>query len=514
MTIDLDSIAAALSEMPDRLGRRFVPTVNDQPAVESPGSPDSQDVTLDSNRPSPCGGSFWIGLPWLSLECSRRWVGDRLFFFSSAVPDTKRIAAVSSRLRQRLDLESWWFDLLRTAILQCDSRTEALVVANSTATCPAVSRASTLFGRPIFRFDVSLQRAMNTSQDLRRWLVTCLDNVAVNQTDRTLSQETRILVSPEIKLSDRPSPDLELNHIPVCDRLLFAAASRIQVLSCRTQGNVEELVRAHLHDGERQQVPLWIASNAAGELPAVVADMPAGCIPWLVAPCPPDAGSEVSPSPAYSDDRQSLNLNAVRPMAATSPLSNPDEWLLHWTRAPRGAWPGESEADFLDALILRSESADRSVLATLLKIIADGKLLASSEGIRGGYSVVALTAVPLTEFRSRRVFRKHRHRYDFEPWGIAIQKEQLRRIGVRSVIYGEDEDWRQLELNDRAFFQKATRTGATSNINELEYRSVGSIDLSQFPKNAVCIFVGDSAVAELVSRHCCWPVIVVPAENV
>ena len=77
-------------------------------------------------------------------------------------------------------------------------------------------------------------------------------------------------------------------------------------------------------------------------------------------------------------------------------------------------------------------------------------------------------------------------------------------------MYGNDADWKQLDVEDRAFFQKATRTGATNNVLELEQRTVGSVDLRRFPKEAVCIFVADSEAARLVSRHCEWPVMVVP----
>ncbi len=124
------------------------------------------------------------------------------------------------------------------------------------------------------------------------------------------------------------------------------------------------------------------------------------------------------------------------PALNQNPLQNPNEWLLHWTRAATGPWPGETSEEFLDALILQTETADHSAVTTLLRILSEGILRASAEGIRGSFPVVAFTGVPLQEFRKRRVFRKHRHRFDFEPWGIAIRRNSLVSLGIRPVIYG------------------------------------------------------------------------------
>jgi hypothetical protein len=123
---------------------------------------------------------------------------------------------------------------------------------------------------------------------------------------------------------------------------------------------------------------------------------------------------------------------------------------------------------------------------------------------------VAFTGVPLQEFRKRRVFRKHRHRFDFEPWGIAIRKNSLISRGVRPVIYGDDEVWESLNQEDRPFFQKATSGGATNNSEELEWRAIGDVHLSELSASDVCVFVDSTDAARLVSFHSPWEVIVVP----
>ena len=58
-----------------------------------------------------------------------------------------------------------------------------------------------------------------------------------------------------------------------------------------------------------------------------------------------------------------------------------------------------------------------------------GRLIASSEFVRGETPVVSLTAVPLGEIRTLRTYRSHLSRWDFEPYGICIRRDWLQRRG-------------------------------------------------------------------------------------
>jgi hypothetical protein len=249
-----------------------------------------------------------------------------------------------------------------------------------------------------------------------------------------------------------------------------------------------------------------LACDERGSLPELATELPVGWVPWILQPAMlPEQSNEAA------NVQSPVNTTTDRdPAFIHNPLQNPNDWLLHWTRAAAGPWPGETSEDFLDALILRTETADHSAVTTLLRILSEGILRASSEGIRGSFPVVAFTGVPLHEFRKRRVFRKHRHRFDFEPWGIAIRKNSLMSRGVRPVIYGDDEVWSSLNHEDRPYFQKATAGGATNNSEELEWRATGDVDLSQFLPADVCVFVDSTDAARMVSFHSPWEVIVVP----
>ncbi len=466
------------------------------------------------------------GLPWIPEECSRRWLGDRLFFFPDGVPSPRRISIATSRLRQRLDLETWWFDLLRTVVLQCELESEAVVVATTTAASDAVSRAAQLFCRPVIRFEINLLSQGNSLRDLAEWYRVCRSLVPAREPTEPsqLHSVFNVLVSPTIpasedggrlQLSHQKSSEFplkEFSHIPLGDRILFAAANRLHILSCRDNGNVASLVNLHLSDADRSDTPVLIAADADMQLPTAVADLSDGWVPWLLEPINPETAIHRDGSETLLDTRRTGRPSS-RKDRTSCPLSDPEDWLLHWTRAQAGPWPGESSEEYLDALILQTASAERSAMASLLRIISDRRLLASSEGIRGRHSVVAFTEVPLREFRERRIFRRHRHRYDFEPWGVAIRKTDLQQAGARPVTYGESPHWKTLTPEEQPYFQKVSFGGATNNYAEREWRKVGDVNLLQFSKESVFIFVDNQTAANLVSRYSRWPVIVVPEDT-
>lgn len=215
------------------------------------------------------------------------------------------------------------------------------------------------------------------------------------------------------------------------------------------------------------------------------------------------AGTQATPP-------ESTSLRQLQPLPANNPLTRPQQWLCHWTRSAAGHWPGETREEYLDKLILASDPVDRSARATLLRIITDQRIRASSQAIRGSFAVTAFTAVPLAEFRRRRVFRNHRHRFDFEPQGIAIRRDVLSLCGARPVLYGSDEFWRELPLKDRPFFQKATEDGITDTVEELEWRLNSDVDLSLLPHGSICVFVDSEDDARLMSSACAWPICIVP----
>ncbi len=493
-----------------------------------------------------------IGLPWLSVACSDRWLGRRLVWWPQGIPGQSRISIVSSRLGRSLDKNPRWFDLLRTAVMRTDPVRECLCIVADTAPALAVQRAGILLRRNTLHFDTQSSCESVTVDELQQWIVQRFreefsvqeagGGLSISSGQAEASQEVaddrvswKALLSPELAEGQlqlaQKSGQVDaagFEALPVQDRLLFAAASRLCVLKWVSGGNVENLARQHLMDDDRKPVHIHFAADGAQRLVASAleqsADSSGNLIPWFVETRASFSSVEAAALPTTDElpeigtDRKRASAESPvvsRPVTQctpqSTPLSRPEDWLLHWTRERKGPWPGQTADDWMDELILGCDSADHSPVSALLRIAAEGRLRSSSEGIRGGHSVVAFTEVPLAEFRSRRVFRKHRLRFDFEPWGIGIRRATLLRLGVRPVIYGTDDDWDQLEACQQPWFQKDVPDDrATSNAEEREWRISGDCWLNVLPVEEVCCFVDNGKSAASLSAQVPWLVIVVP----
>ncbi|RLT05132.1 MAG: hypothetical protein DWI22_14680 [Planctomycetota bacterium] len=485
------------------------------------------------------GPTVSLGLPWLSADCSLRWLAPRLFFWPQGIPGGHRVSLISSRLKQRLDEESWWFDLLRTATLRSHPTSDILCAVTGTAAHRFVRRAAEIFGRSLLEFQVDARDLPGTDADIVAWLAetgNCVvrDSSAIPEEDMVshppavegyaAGTHWSVFVSPRITLPDNsaksdalPGQIRQWSKQPIADRILFAAGERLQVLRARRGGAVQALLMQHVQDSERCNSLVMLASDADGQIPAIELETHDCLIPWLLK----SSSIEVTPHnhfPSSIKDGQAsggtlgCTPTAEDSSAVSTLLTDPDAWLLHWTRSTVGPWPHQDEQEFHDELILKCRSSDRSVLATLLRIVTEGHLWASSETIRGGFEVVSFTEVPLHDFRRRRAYRKHRRRYDFEPWGIGIRRDLLALAGARPVEYGNEETWQTTPEGARPFFQNVG-SGDGWTEDEREWRLVGNIQLHKLPPAAVVVFVDTKESRSIVQKQTEWQVIVVPNER-
>lgn len=474
-----------------------------------------------------------LGLPWLSAECSLRWLGSRLFFWPQGISRRRRVSIVSSRLKQRLDEESWWFDLLRTATLRSDPTHDVLCAVAGTAAHRFVCRAAELFGRSLLEFHVDATEQTVDEAEIAVWLsetARCMawnSTAAISETDLIAEPPViegyasgthwSVFVSPAMSLSNNSEQSdataveiLHLSQQPIADRILFAAGDRLQVLRTRHAGAIQALLTQHVQDSERRESLVMLASDAAGQLPAIALESQCCVIPWLLKSTGDDVADDTSlPDKGNDDHPAGRSSTALDSRAVSTPLSRPEDWLLHWTRSTVGPWPDQDEQEFNDELILGCRSSDRSALATLLRIVIEGRLWASSDAIRGGFRVVSFTEVPLHEFRRRRTYRKHRRRYDFEPWGIAIRRDILTSAGARAVEYGDEGIWQAMAEAARPFFQNAG-SGDGWTKDEREWRIADHVNLNKLPASAVVVFVDSEESRAIVEKQTAWQVVVVP----
>lgn len=306
------------------------------------------------------------------------------------------------------------------------------------------------------------------------------------------------------------------DRVPDRDRILADAADELFVLFVRDNGHWHRLLRERLTAG-RGGVTL-VDLSEANSSPARDEMLLLGASVWRPEPHQllPLVGSRVG-AVAAEVERLAGRIDSV---VEVVPFPEDNGWvyLSHTTRACPGPWPEQPLDDYLDSLLQSRDDADHSLVGTLERILIQRRLIASVRTARGGRRVVSFTASPLSQLPELRRFRRHRGRWDFEPFGLCIRQECLTQRGTRPVLYGDESSWRNLGEADRPFFQPA-RSGSPSSENfdaridwtvEREWRHIGDLDLSLFSCDDALVFVPNFAAARRLAAVSPWPITLWP----
>lgn len=438
-----------------------------------------------------------VGLPRSVAATGRNDGLNRLIWWPSGVMERHRVAVVSSRIGTRHTRHRWWFDLMRTAALRVNTASECVVTVEGTAANSAVCRAADLFGIP--RLALTVEESRVDRQGLTHWLADRLtaDGSAVSNGEPGIQKAhvCPVLQSDEITENTQQTP-----MPPARDRVLCHAAERSYVLSCRAGGHIHRLLHSRLSSAAAGSLLVLMASGPGTTDECFDELVQLGAVPWLVDGLR-NEGEAVHPS--------TTTLTTARTIK-DGPLQCPQDWLCHWTRPCPGAWPDQPASEYLDELLLGCDTADRSALATLMRMVAQRLVLASV--IRQQQRAVSFTEVPLGDFRQRRVYRRHRRRYDFEPWGIAVRRTALKELGAQPVRYGSTDPNTVDDDVDSVWYQPATdQSGRIDWREEREWRIAADLSLDQCPDSAVCLFVDTAEEAAVVQAQTTWPVIVLPS---
>lgn len=278
----------------------------------------------------------------------------------------------------------------------------------------------------------------------------------------------------------------------VRDRLAVELADRLDVVSVRRGGTIERLVRQRLMQQPDASVRILVEPSSP-DAPTAEQLIACGAVGHLWQFADEDADEPSGDGSAGKPEPEDI-------AAARSLLKHPDRWLIHWTRACQGEWPGQSEAQFRDELLLSSPHPQEvSPLETLQRILRQRMLLGTSRTTHGTAAVVCLSAIPLVELAARRTFRPHLGRWDAEPYGVAVDRSEANRLGARPVIYVDaDEDG----IGDEEHAWLRHPRGKTYDwTSEQEWRVRGTLDLSRFAPGNVVAFVAFEQEAARLRRR-------------
>ncbi len=379
---------------------------------------------------------------WWNVEIIRLWTEPRWAYLSRPLDGRPLVSVVSSRLTRNWTDHAAWLTRLRQA-LALGQLQWRWTVPPGTTTAPWVQHAAGRWRIPVLNV---VNSSKPSRQPWKKWLA------EIGELDR-LQAGPILSLSPVVgdALAEGAVPSRD--ELPLRDRAAFALGDGVICLKRKPGGVVDQLWKRRLAnppiaswqcdltEGSAVDWPAWDRLESPPRRPRIV-----GRLPW----------------PA----------------------------LCHWTRAADGRWPGEPLDLWRDRVLLLGAAGDHGPLATLLAILRSGRLAGSRRGVRGGVSMVSWTAQRLENWPELRTFRRWRHRWDFEPYGIAVERRYVEQAGGRPVWYGSEADFAAATAEERSFGQP--RRSGRSQIDwrrEREWRSPGDFHFSRLPMKSVVVFV-------------------------
>jgi len=450
-------------------------------------------------------------LTWTTLGAGQS--GDReqeprhILWWSQGIPRGPLAGIAGSRFGRDPDIRQSVAESIRYA---CRTATQAGAVVMTSAGTPVeplVAACCDVEGLNLLTIHApgELPRARPSSGN---WLDRLMRR---HQPGRSRPRQWHVFVSPET-VESSPSPE---KGFQLRDRCLACLANELWMVTLRSGGVWDRLVETGLSLADRTGQRINLIHNAP--LPdessmrlhesrgAAVRRLPIEEKPGVQ----PTRVQVQAPGPQPSDEpgshRRKEVLNHFRQTDAGK-----GRWLVHWTRDAWTFRAGEAQGAADRELFQPGTQIDRSAPGTLSRILSEQRLRASAAAIRGGHAVVSFSAVPLMELASRRVFRAHRGRWDFEHYGICVSISRLAAAGARPVIYGDEADWRHLPEPERPWFQRKFTHTARGEIDwsaEAEWRLKGDFDLSCCGPDELVVFCRTRNEVPDLSSTLLWPVI-------
>lgn len=293
-----------------------------------------------------------------------------------------------------------------------------------------------------------------------------------------------------------------------CDTLSIHLPQRLHVIDLREGGNIDQLLEERLVE-DRFRDPSVRLYRLKEETPqSRQTHLQQGAIDWIIFDPRPMKITRTSEE-LLGQHRIYNPIFRVSSLCSKSTLT---DWpyLTHCTRARLFEWSDTKLSSDWDRWLLYDLPEESSPWETLLQIASSQRLLSFPEMTRDKNPTISFSAVPLMELLSRRAYRSHLRRWDWEPYGLCIRKSALQGYPVREVIYGEESTWNDLNREDRPWFQpRFSRSGKLDWQEEKEWRLLGDLRLRKLPWESIFFFVPSRSEAERLSRISPWPVALV-----
>jgi len=155
-----------------------------------------------------------------------------------------------------------------------------------------------------------------------------------------------------------------------------------------------------------------------------------------------------------------------------------DNYLWHFTRECAGPWPGQTWDEYFADLAAGKPEAAHEAIDSLDHILREGVILARGGMVRGGYEVVCWSARSPVDIAAKPVYRSALGRWNFKPYAIGIRRNLAQRLGAKPVIYGSEENYRNMPEEEKHLFQLASTKTADWRREE-EWRTTADFHLDE-----------------------------------
>jgi hypothetical protein len=164
-------------------------------------------------------------------------------------------------------------------------------------------------------------------------------------------------------------------------------------------------------------------------------------------------------------------------------LALPAQYIIHWTRASNDPWPTENRYEYYQA-ILNSNEYPRSAFAGLGNILKHGEIKASSLHMPQKTATVSFSGLPPQKALSMMYWRARYRQMSFEPYGIGIEKDYAKSMGIQAVTY-----YQSTQRPDNMASWLCQSIGKRSDWRlEDEYRYLGDLNLVGIPTEKIVCF--------------------------
>jgi len=490
-----------------------------------------------------------LHVPW---QAQRAWLGERLVWIQTrdAAESHRWNSLVSSHLgrygRWRPDWPLW----LEAACLKMAAEDQVLMWVPGTTLAPLLKPVLSDLPVPVLRVRLppASARSSNTQTGLAAWLA---DHLADCLAGASVSGCAAISPGIDDKCEGNWSTPLQ-------DRIAMSWARCVYAFSIRPGGNIDQLLQQRLADpswpsgtvaircsqianqpknngrlskrmgscpgGISNTLPSWLAQGAVEwQLPSMAKRIPSKSCVTRIALAEARSNSKKVGDESVRAPSYGSRLPVIQPTWPAQ-LQRHMRWhtgvppyLVHCVRG----WGGKLPAALADNRIVSAWRDgwwyEETPMENLLRILASGCLQASTRWNRTDQASVSFSAVPLLELVSRRRYQTHLGRWDWEPYGVLIERQWLEAHGARPVIYGDEELYRRLSDEQRAYYQPAQRRSGMGHDHwhqEREWRCLGDVALADAPADKVRLFVRADQEAAAVARYSPWPVMwVLPGDS-